>query len=92
MTQPQKWVPLAGAEFPAPQLAPRVHAGVGRGPANAIIARLAQAIAEQNEANGVGPTAAGRERLPSRGALVVLGVGSVALWGLAILVLRAFFA
>jgi hypothetical protein len=75
---------------PAPDIAPplEINASDGRdrGPANAIIARLAQAIAEQNVANATerhdhGP--------PSLRWLMVLGAGSASLWFALILIGRA---
>ena len=91
MTLPQRtapadpvtgFVPLIGMEFPD---------GSDRGPANAIIARLAQAIAEQNLANATDPvlSKSRRRSVPSVGWFVALGAGSATFWFAVILISRA---
>jgi hypothetical protein len=90
MTLTQRMVPAD----PAPGIAPalEIHAWdeSDRGPANAIIAKLAQAIAEQNLANANDSVLSeSRHRgVPSLGWIMALGAGSTSLWFAAILIGR----
>jgi hypothetical protein len=82
MTLPQRKAPADAAfdisNFPTLEIA----GDGGRGPANAIIARLAQAIAEQNVSNLTEPTASESSHLHFRKlqSLAALALGSATLW------------
>ena len=91
MTLPQRMAPADPAADIAPLLGIDPSDGSDRGPANAIIARLTQAIAEQNVANATDPLLAERRHrgVPSLGWLMALGAGSASLWFAAILIGRA---
>ena len=82
MTLPQRKAPADAAfdssHFPALEIA-----GDGdRGPANAVIARLAQAITEQNVAKLTEPAASesSHRHFPKLQSLAVLALGSATLW------------
>ena len=91
MTLPQR---MATAD-PAPDIAQfaalEALDGSDRGPANAIINRLAQAIADQNVANATVSALPEGSYLgvPNLGWLMALGVGSASLWLAAIMIGRA---
>jgi hypothetical protein len=62
-----------------------------RGPANAIIARLTQAIAEQNVSNQTEPalSESSARHLPKLQSLLALALGSATLWVALILAISA---
>jgi hypothetical protein len=85
MTLPQKKAP-ADAMPPLPSFLEIENGGDGdRGPANAIIARLAQAIAEQNVSNQTDPAAQQKGHRFKMRSLLALALGSATLWGVIIL-------
>jgi len=91
MTLPQRRAP-ADAAFDASQF-PKIEVtdDRDRGPANAVIARLAQSIAEQNASNLTEPATSERASrgLPSLGSLLALALGSATLWVAVILAISA---
>jgi len=91
MTLPQRMATADPAPATAPLLGIGLSYGSDRGPANAIIARLADAIAEQNIANATDLVTAEDRRhgVPGLGWFVALGAGSASLWFAAILIGRA---
>jgi hypothetical protein len=91
MTLPQRMVPADPPPDIVPPLGDDLPNGRDRGPANAVIAKLAHAIAEQNVANATDPVLSeGHQgRAPSLGWFVALGAGSATFWLAAILIGRA---
>lgn len=91
MTLPQR----TAAADPAPRVAPLLGLealdGRDRGPANAVITRLAHAIAEQNVTNATDPALSEgyNRRVPRLGWLILLGAVSASLWFVAIMIGRA---
>jgi hypothetical protein len=91
MTLPQRRVPADPAfdssHFPDLE----IDNDRDRGPANAIIARLTQAIAEQNVSNLIEPTMgeSSARHLPKLQSLVALALGSATLWVAIILAISA---
>ncbi len=91
MTLPQRRSP-ADAAFDASQFPElEVTDDRDRGPANAVIARLAQSIAEQNASNltepAMGESSSGG--WPSLRSLLALALGSATLWVAIILAISA---
>ena len=88
MTSPRRMAPADPATYAVSPLGIDASDGNERGPANAIIARLAHAIAEQNAANATDPAPAeGQNRsMPSLGWFMALGAGSASLWLAVILI------
>ena len=89
MTLPQRSAPADAAFDAFPQL--DIADDRDRGPANAIIARLAQAIADQNASNLIEPALSespGRG-LPRLQSLLALALGSATLWVAIILAISA---
>jgi len=89
MTLPQRKAP-ADTAFDAAQ-SPEFEIAGDRGPANAIITRLAQAIAEQNAANQTEPAAHEDETrvFPRLYSYLALALGSATLWVVIILAISA---
>jgi hypothetical protein len=87
MTLPQRMATADPAPANAPPLGVGPSYGSDRGPANAIIAKLANAIAEQNVANATDPVTSDDRHhgMPGLGWFVALGAGSASLWFAAIL-------
>jgi len=90
MTLPQRKAP-ADAAFDAFRIPLEIADDRDRGPANAIIARLALAIAEQNASNRTEPavTESPSRGLPKLHALVALALGCATLWVAIILAISA---
>ena len=88
MTLPQRSASADAAfdvsHFPELEIAD----GRDRGPANAIIARLAQAIADQNASNLTEPESSHRG-VPKLQSLLALALGSATLWVAIILAISA---
>jgi hypothetical protein len=88
MTLPQRKA-LADTAFDASHFPELEIAGEGdRGPANAIITRLAQAIAEQNASNLTVSKSSDRQ-FPKLQSLAALALGSATLWVAIILAISA---
>ena len=89
MTLPQKKAPAETAfdEFPAFEFADNRD----RGPANAVIARLAAAIAEQNVSKQTEPAVIDSpvRGVPKLQSLLALALGSATLWVAIILAISA---
>ena len=93
MTLPQRKAAADDTALDAFHLLPDLEiAGDGnRGPANAIIARLTQAIAEQNVSNLTEPAIgeSSSSGLPKLQSLAALALGSATLWVAIILAISA---
>jgi len=84
MTLPQRKAPALDAFRSA-----EFEIADDRGPANAVIARLAQAISEQNAANKTDATPREDRRWSRLQSLAVLALGSATLWVVVILAISA---
>lgn len=89
MTLPQRKAPADTAldAFRSPEF--EIADDRDRGPANAVIARLAQAISEQNAANQTDVTPREDRRWSRLQSLAVLALGSATLWVVVILAISA---
>jgi hypothetical protein len=86
MTQPQKRA-LAREALGAPRGSEFFHPDGSRGPANAAITRLAEAIAEQNASDLTESTGGGEgSKLPALHSVAMLVFGAATLWAIVIFV------